>query len=156
MNFFLKQNIKRLGRGRSSGKGRFSTRGNHGQGCRTSVNIPVLFEGGTKPLYIRVPKHGFNNRNFSYRYVGVSLGQIQYLIDTKRIDPSQGTITIKTLHDCGLLKGVKWPGFKLLSTVCYLLLIFLDFLYFKKTTTQIMTKKLTAPLLFIVILFCIG
>jgi hypothetical protein len=38
------------------------------------------------------------------------------MIDTKRIDPSEGTITVKTLHEAGLINGVKYPGVKLLAT----------------------------------------
>ncbi len=54
------QNSKRLGKGIGSGKGKTSGRGHKGQKARSGVAIKG-FEGGQCPLFMRLPKRGFNN-----------------------------------------------------------------------------------------------
>jgi len=111
-----KQSKKRVGRGVGSGLGRTAGRGIKGQTSRSGHNIPHGFEGGQTPIYRRVPKYGFNNKKFALRYQPVSLEKIQYMIDTGRIDVSNGaTITMKTLKDAGVIKNVRFPGVKLLA-----------------------------------------
>ena len=51
---------KRVGRGSGSGLGKTAGRGVKGQKSRSGVSING-FEGGQMPLYIRLPKRGFNN-----------------------------------------------------------------------------------------------
>lgn len=53
---------KRLGRGMSSGLGKTSGRGHKGQKARSGVSL-LGFEGGQNPLYMRLPKRGFNSLN---------------------------------------------------------------------------------------------
>jgi len=53
---------KRVGRGSGSGLGKTSGRGVKGQKSRSGVSING-FEGGQMPLYRRLPKKGFVNRN---------------------------------------------------------------------------------------------
>ena len=53
---------KRRGRGSGSGLGKTSGRGVKGQKSRSGVSING-FEGGQMPLYRRLPKKGFVNRN---------------------------------------------------------------------------------------------
>jgi len=57
---------KRVGRGTGSGHGKTSTRGNKGQRARAGgKGAPYVgFEGGQMPIYRRLPKRGFNNKNF--------------------------------------------------------------------------------------------
>jgi hypothetical protein len=50
----------RVGRGPGSGKGKTAGRGVKGQKARSGVAIGG-FEGGQMPLYMRMPKRGFNN-----------------------------------------------------------------------------------------------
>ncbi len=50
---------KIVGRGRSSGHGGTSCRGNKGQNSRASGGVRPGFEGGQMPLIRRVPKRGF-------------------------------------------------------------------------------------------------
>ena len=50
----------RVGRGPGSGKGKTAGRGVKGQKSRSGVAIGG-FEGGQMPLYMRMPKRGFNN-----------------------------------------------------------------------------------------------
>ena len=53
---------KRLGRGIGSGLGKTSGKGHKGQKARSGSPRPG-FEGGQMPLYRRLPKRGFKNRN---------------------------------------------------------------------------------------------
>ena len=73
----------RVGRGIGSGKGKTSGRGVKGQKSRSGVAIKS-FEGGQMPLYRRLPKRGFNPINKDDIAV-INLGELQRLIDTKKI-----------------------------------------------------------------------
>lgn len=53
---------KRVGRGRSSGHGKTSCRGNNGEGQRSGRTAKRGFEGGQMPAFRRLPKlKGFSN-----------------------------------------------------------------------------------------------
>ncbi len=54
-----KKRKKIVGRGRGSGHGKTSGRGNKGQNARASGGVRAGFEGGQMPLIRRVPKRGF-------------------------------------------------------------------------------------------------
>ena len=54
-----KKRHKVVGRGRGSGHGKTSGRGNKGQNARASGGVRPGFEGGQMPLIRRVPKRGF-------------------------------------------------------------------------------------------------
>ena len=79
----LKAKKIRVGRGIGSGKGKTSGRGVKGQKSRSGVAIKS-FEGGQMPLYRRLPKRGFNPINKNNVAV-INLGELQKLIDTKKI-----------------------------------------------------------------------
>jgi len=53
----------RVGRGEGSGSGKTCGRGHKGQKARQGGNIHPRFEGGQTPIYLRLPKFGFNNPN---------------------------------------------------------------------------------------------
>ena len=53
----------RKGRGTGSGNGKTSGRGHKGQKARSGSGGKIGFEGGQMPLYRRLPKRGFTNRN---------------------------------------------------------------------------------------------
>ena len=54
--------IKRVGRGRASGHGKTSCRGNNGEGQRSGRSSKRGFEGGQMPGYRQMPKlKGFTN-----------------------------------------------------------------------------------------------
>ena len=56
--------VKRVGRGRSSGWGKTSCRGNNGEGQRAGRSSKRGFEGGQMPGYRQMPKlKGFKNFN---------------------------------------------------------------------------------------------
>ena len=95
---------KRIGRGIGSGTGKTSGKGHKGQKSRSGVSIKG-FEGGQMPIHRRLPKRGFNNINRN-RFTELNLGNIQNLIDSKKIDPKK-IISFKTLLDLGLVKSKK-------------------------------------------------
>jgi large subunit ribosomal protein L15 len=67
---------QRIGRGIGAGKGKTSGRGQKGQGSRSSVGLPVGFEGGQMPLTQRLPKlRGFHNK-WRKEYAVVNVGKL--------------------------------------------------------------------------------
>ncbi|MFT4967629.1 MAG: large subunit ribosomal protein L15 [Candidatus Deianiraeaceae bacterium] len=83
---------KRVGRGRASGLGKTCGRGQKGQGSRSGVSIN-WFEGGQTPLYVRLPRRGFNNI-FRTEYTALHFLHIQKYIDSGRLTT---TITVDSL-----------------------------------------------------------
>ena len=80
------KNRMRVGRGPGSGKGKTSGRGVKGQKSRTGVSL-LGFEGGQMPLYMRMPKRGFNNP-FALKFAEVNLWRLQDAIDAGKLDAS--------------------------------------------------------------------
>ncbi len=76
-----------MGRGSSSGLGKTCGRGVKGAKARTGTKV-YGFEGGQMPLYMRLPKRGFNNI-FANDFAEVGLARIQKAIDEKKIDASR-------------------------------------------------------------------
>jgi len=72
----------KVGRGSSSGLGKTSGRGVKGAKARTGTKV-YGFEGGQMPLYMRLPKRGFNNI-FANDFAEVGLARIQKAIDEKK------------------------------------------------------------------------
>ena len=67
-----RRNIKRVGRGESSGHGKTSCRGHKGQLARSGGGKGPGFEGGQTPLQRRLPKRGFvNPTRVEYQIVNV-------------------------------------------------------------------------------------
>lgn len=91
----------RVGRGPGSGIGKTAGRGIKGQTSRSGVAIGG-YEGGQMPLYMRLPKRGFNKPNRK-EYEVVNLGLIQKFIDMGRIDVAQ-PITEDILVQSGVLR----------------------------------------------------
>lgn len=91
----------RVGRGPGSGIGKTAGRGIKGQTSRSGVAIGG-YEGGQMPLYMRLPKRGFNKPNRK-EYEVVNLGLIQKFIDMGRIDVAQ-PITEDVLVQAGVLR----------------------------------------------------
>lgn len=68
--------IKRVGRGRSSGMGKTSCRGNNGEGQRSGRSSKRGFEGGQMPGYRQMPKlKGFKNFN-AICYAEINVGDL--------------------------------------------------------------------------------
>lgn len=76
---------KRIGRGQGSGRGGTSTRGHKGAKSRSGYSSKVGFEGGQMPLYRRLPKGGFKNRN-RVEFSGINLDVLQGLFEAKGIN----------------------------------------------------------------------
>lgn len=97
---------KRVGRGRSSGHGKTSTRGQKGQHARSKTRPG--FEGGQMPLIRRVPKlAGFKNPDKLY-YELVNIGQLNDFKVSETVDPEalsgkglikKATLKVKILGD---------------------------------------------------------
>lgn len=79
---------KRLGRGEGS-HGKTSGRGNKGQKARKSGNVRPGFEGGSLPLARRLPKRGFNNKDFATEYAIINVGRLAERFDAgATVDPA--------------------------------------------------------------------
>ncbi|MDQ7079405.1 MAG: 50S ribosomal protein L15 [Paracoccaceae bacterium] len=102
---------KRIGRGPGSGTGKTGGRGIKGQKSRSGVALNG-YEGGQMPLYMRLPKRGFNNINRK-RHAVVNLGLLQKFIDAKKIDPKK-PITEEVLVESGLVRRVR-DGVRILA-----------------------------------------
>ena len=95
----------RRGRGHGSGNGKTAGKGHKGQKARSGATRPG-FEGGQMPLYRRLPKRGFTNRNtLDIEAINVSA--------LERFD-NDTEVTIDTLIETGIIKSVK-DGVKLLG-----------------------------------------
>jgi large subunit ribosomal protein L15 len=101
----------KVGRGSSSGLGKTSGRGVKGAKARTG-NAVYGFEGGQMPLYMRMPKRGFNNI-FARDFAEVNLKSIQKAIDSKKIDGSK-QITEELIRKAGLASKSR-DGIRLLG-----------------------------------------
>ena len=95
----------RRGRGHGSGNGKTAGKGHKGQKARSGAPRPG-FEGGQMPLYRRLPKRGFTNRN-SLEIVGINLKALESFEDGS-------VITIDSLVESGIVKNPK-DGVKILG-----------------------------------------
>lgn len=99
---------KRLGRGPGSGKGKTSGKGHKGQKARTGHHgIPSWFEGGQMPLQRRVPKRGFNNKNFRTLHEIVNIGDLAR-VEGDEISPE--SLQAARLVDLGKGRRIKLLG----------------------------------------------
>ena len=101
----------RVGRGPGSGKGKTAGRGVKGQTSRSGVAIDG-FEGGQMPLYMRMPKRGFNNP-FAKKLAEVNLWRIAQAIEAGKLDPKK-PIDGKALVAAGVLRRER-DGVRLLG-----------------------------------------
>src|SRR5210317_973314 len=102
---------KRVGRGPGSGKGKTAGRGIKGQKSRSGVALNG-YEGGQMPLYMRLPKRGFNKPNRA-RFAIVNLGLIEKFIGDGKLDASS-TINEDALVASGLVRR-KLDGVRVLA-----------------------------------------
>jgi len=101
----------RVGRGPGSGKGKTAGRGVKGQKSRSGVSL-LGFEGGQMPLYMRMPKRGFNNP-FALKLAEVNLWRLQDAIDAGKLD-AKADIDAAALIAAGVIRreldGVRLLG----------------------------------------------
>lgn len=102
------QKKKRLGRGHSSGWGKFSGRGTGGQNSRSGGGVRPGFEGGQMPLFRRLPKRGFTNI-FAKQYAIINIDVLNRFDDDSIITP-------EILFEAGIVKKSKAKdGIKILG-----------------------------------------
>ncbi len=95
----------RRGRGHGSGNGKTAGKGHKGQKARSGAPRPG-FEGGQMPLYRRLPKRGFTNRN-SLTIVGINLSALEGF-------ENGAVVTVDSLIESGIVRNPK-DGVKILG-----------------------------------------
>ena len=95
----------RRGRGHGSGNGKTAGKGHKGQKARSGAPRPG-FEGGQMPLYRRIPKRGFTNRN-TKNIVTLNVS------DLERFEAG-AEVTVDALREVGLVKN-SFDGVKILG-----------------------------------------
>ncbi len=101
---------KRVGRGVGSGTGKTGGRGMKGQKSRTGVAING-YEGGQMPLYMRLPKRGFNNVNRK-RFQELTLRKLQRAVERGQV--KEGAVSEKDLLEAGVVTRL-WDGVSLIG-----------------------------------------
>lgn len=96
----------RVGRGAGSGNGKTAGKGHKGQKARSGGGVRPGFEGGQMPLYRRLPKRGFTNRN--------SLEIVAINVDVLNRFDNDAEVTVETLVEAGIIKNPK-DGVKILG-----------------------------------------
>jgi large subunit ribosomal protein L15 len=96
----------RRGRGHGSGNGKTAGKGHKGQKARSGGTRPG-FEGGQMPLYRRIPKRGFTNRNTKV-IIGINISALE-------VFENDTVVSVETLLEQGIVKnprdGVKILGY---------------------------------------------
>ncbi len=87
----------RRGRGHGSGNGKTAGKGHKGQKARSGAPRPG-FEGGQMPLYRRIPKRGFTNRN-TKEIVNINVSDLECF-------DAGADVTIEAMLEAGLIKKV--------------------------------------------------
>ena len=95
----------RRGRGHGSGNGKTAGKGHKGQKARSGAPRPG-FEGGQMPLYRRLPKRGFKNRN-TKDIVAINLGAVE-------VFDNGTTVDVNALIEKGIVKNPR-DGVKILG-----------------------------------------
>ena len=95
----------RRGRGHGSGNGKTAGKGHKGQKARSGATRPG-FEGGQMPLYRRIPKRGFTNRN-TKEIIGINVSALE-------VFENDTVVTIELLKETGIVKNEK-DGIKILG-----------------------------------------
>ena len=95
----------RRGRGHGSGNGKTAGKGHRGQKARSGGTRPG-FEGGQMPLYRRIPKRGFTNRN-SKTIVGINVSALE-------VFDNDAVVSVETLIEAGIVKNPR-DGVKILG-----------------------------------------
>ena len=95
----------RRGRGHGSGNGKTAGKGHKGQKARSGAPRPG-FEGGQMPLYRRIPKRGFTNRNTKH-IVGINVSALE-------VFDNDAVVTVEALLEQGIVKNPR-DGVKILG-----------------------------------------
>lgn len=95
----------RRGRGHGSGNGKTAGKGHKGQKARSGAPR-IGFEGGQMPLYRRIPKRGFLNRN-TKEIVAINMSKLEVFEDG-------ATVTVDAMKELGIIKNPR-DGVKILG-----------------------------------------
>ena len=95
----------RRGRGHGSGNGKTAGKGHKGQIARSGHTRPG-FEGGQMPLFRRIPKRGFKNRN-TKEIIGINMSALE-------IFENDSVVNIESLIESGIVKNPR-DGVKILG-----------------------------------------
>ena len=95
----------RRGRGHGSGNGKTAGKGHKGQKARSGGTRPG-FEGGQMPLYRRIPKRGFTNRN-TKEIVAINISALE-------VFENDAIVSVETLIEAGIVKNPR-DGVKILG-----------------------------------------
>ena len=95
----------RRGRGHGSGNGKTAGKGHKGQKARSGAPR-IGFDGGQMPLYRRIPKRGFKNRN-TKEIVAINVSCLEKFDDGS-------TVTVESLVESGVVSNPK-DGVKILG-----------------------------------------
>jgi large subunit ribosomal protein L15 len=87
-----------VGCGEGGGHGKTSGRGGKGQTARSGGGIRIGFEGGQMPIFRKLPRRGFNNKNFKTYYETVNIGELA------RLDESIKEVNRELLAAAGLVR----------------------------------------------------
>ena len=90
---------KRVGCGEGNGHGKTCGRGGKGQTARSGGGIRIGFEGGQMPIFRKLPRRGFNNKNFKTYYETVNVGELA------KLDDSVSEVNRETLVAAGLARA---------------------------------------------------
>ncbi len=89
---------RRIGRGIGSGRGKTSGRGHKGQKSRSGYSRRPTYEGGTMPLFRRLPKRGFSNARFATPVAVVNVEALNAFRKGSEVGPAE-------MREAGLLRG---------------------------------------------------
>ena len=95
----------RRGRGHGSGNGKTAGKGHKGQKARSGATRPG-FEGGQMPLYRRIPKRGFTNRN-TKEIVAINISALEAF-------ENGAVVAVEDLIEAGIVKNPR-DGVKILG-----------------------------------------
>ncbi|HAE80413.1 MAG TPA: 50S ribosomal protein L15 [Lachnoclostridium sp.] len=95
----------RRGRGHASGNGKTAGKGHKGQKARSGAPR-IGFEGGQMPLYRRLPKRGFKNRNRK-EIIAINVADLEKF-------ENDTVVTVEKLLEAGVVKHAR-DGVKVLG-----------------------------------------
>jgi len=103
-----RRQVKRVGRGPGSGKGKTCGRGEKGAGSRSGYKRRWGYEGGQFRMFMKLPIRGFSNVRFRKELHSINLCQIDAMFNDNEV------VNLDTLRQKGFLSGVSY-GLKILG-----------------------------------------
>lgn len=104
------KNVKRLGRGMGSKRGKTCGKGNKGDKARCGYKRRYGHEGGQMPLFKKSPTRGFTNSRFKNDIFAINLGTLDKIYEDGEV------VSLKTLQEKGHAPRRVEGGLKILSS----------------------------------------